>query len=205
MVTDDKDNSPTISTQRRGKGLGTGRIQWRTVTKKNGKQYKQAWYDWQIKIGSKTLGKSTYIPKRLLAKVQALEAAKVPVPEVLRVLGVGEKHSPESKSNISTQFLGDKPNADSHQISPRKKRRNQGLGSGSIEWRINKGKYLVSQKLKRMPFLTQIINLYLLIASKKFVESSVNRIFKLRRAPDFHLPVSENNMRFQELRSLLHC
>jgi len=140
-------NPVTVSTQsaptsgKRLKGKGTGRIQWRNVTKKSGKQYQQAWYDWQVHEGGKTKTRTKYNPKRLLDKVQALEAAKVPVPEVLRVLGVGEKHSPESKSNISTKFLGDKPNTDSHQISPRKKRRNQGLGSGSIEWRINKGKY----------------------------------------------------------------
>ena len=133
----------TVSTSgKRLKGKGTGRIQWRTVTKKNGKQYQQAWYDWQVHEGGKTKTRTKYIPKRLLAKVQALEAAKVPVPEVLRVLGVGKKRSPLSKSKTLTQFLGDKPNPDYHQISPREKRRNQGLGSGSIEWRLNKGKYL---------------------------------------------------------------
>jgi hypothetical protein len=95
MVTPDNSNPVTISTQRRGKGLGTGRIQWRTVTKKNGKQYQQAWYDWQTTEGGKTQGKSAYIPKRLLTKVQALEAASSPVQEVLLVLGVG-KHQGES-------------------------------------------------------------------------------------------------------------
>jgi hypothetical protein len=67
----DNSNPVTISTQRRGKGLGTGRIQWRTLTKKNGKQYQQAWYDWQTTEGGKTRGKSAYIPKRLLTKIQA--------------------------------------------------------------------------------------------------------------------------------------
>ena len=47
-----------------------------------------------------------------------------------------------SPRKTESEFLGDKPNADSNQISPRKNRRNKGLGSGSIEWRLNKGKYL---------------------------------------------------------------
>jgi hypothetical protein len=59
----DIDGDPTtISTKRRrGKGQGTGRIQWRTVTKKNGKQYQQAWYDWQITDGGKTKTRTKYI------------------------------------------------------------------------------------------------------------------------------------------------
>ena len=88
MVNSDS-NPTTISTKkRRNKGQGTGRIQWRTVTKKDGKQYQQAWYDWQITDGGKTLGKSTYIPKGLLPKVLEMEAAKSPVAAILDLLGV---------------------------------------------------------------------------------------------------------------------
>ena len=118
--------STTISTPsqtKRSKSQGTGRIQWRTVTKKNGRQYQQAWYDWQMTSGDKTLGKSTYIPKRLLARVQELDASKAPVREVLMVLGVGsastahggerekyrtlDKKSPKKKSEAPTFFLGE--------------------------------------------------------------------------------------------------
>jgi hypothetical protein len=88
MVNSDGDPTTISTKKRRGKGQGTGRIQWRTVTKKNGKQYQQAWYDWQITDGGKTLGKSTYIPKRLLPKIREMEAAKSPVAAVLDLLGV---------------------------------------------------------------------------------------------------------------------
>lgn len=88
-VIDSQHNNPvTVSTSnKRRKGEGTGRIQWRTITKKNGKQYKQPWYDWQIKEGEKTLSRCTYIPKRLLAKIEELEASKAPVREILKLLG----------------------------------------------------------------------------------------------------------------------
>ncbi|NJN11956.1 MAG: hypothetical protein HC836_26560 [Richelia sp. RM2_1_2] len=79
----------TSSTKRRSRGNGTGRIHWRTITKKNGKQYQQAWYDWQLPKG-KTIHKSTYIPKCLLSKVQQLEAQKAPVKKIIKVLGVTE-------------------------------------------------------------------------------------------------------------------
>ena len=81
-------NSSTVSTKKRSRGEGTGRIQWRTITKKNGKQYQQAWYDWQLKQGGKTISKSTYISKRLLPKIQQLEMDKAPVREILQVLGI---------------------------------------------------------------------------------------------------------------------
>ena len=80
----------TGSTKRRSRGEGTGRIHWRAITKKNGKQYQQAWYDWQL-IKGKTIYKSTYIPKRLLSQVQKLEAHKAPVREILKILGVNQK------------------------------------------------------------------------------------------------------------------
>ncbi|MEC4814721.1 MAG: hypothetical protein SAK29_15790, partial [Scytonema sp. PMC 1069.18] len=79
-------NTSTVSTKRRSRGEGTGRIQWRTITKKNGKQYQQAWYDWQIHSSEKTISKSTYIPKRFLTNVLELEAQKAPVREILKLL-----------------------------------------------------------------------------------------------------------------------
>lgn len=88
MVDSDGDPTTISTSSKRRKGQGTGRIQWRTVTKKNGKQYQQAWYDWQITDGGKTLGKSTYIPKRLLPKILEMEAAKSPVAAILDLLGV---------------------------------------------------------------------------------------------------------------------
>jgi len=122
MVKPDQGDPVTISTQRRGKGLRTGRIQWRTVTKKNGKQYQQAWYDWQTTEDGKTKGKSAYIPKRLLASVQALEAAKAPVQEVLRVLAVGKQGARKSKSPTKRRGKNKLP-ASGH-ISPTIQRKN---------------------------------------------------------------------------------
>ena len=78
----------TSSTKRRSYGEGTGRIHWRTITKKNGKQYQQPWYDWQFKSGKKKVFKSTYIPKKVLPQVQQLEAQKAPTKKILKVLGV---------------------------------------------------------------------------------------------------------------------
>ncbi|NMG10702.1 hypothetical protein [Brasilonema sp. UFV-L1] len=77
----------TVSTKRRSRGEGTGRIQWRTITKKNGKQYKQAWYDWQIHQGDKVISKTAYIQSRLIQTIQELEEAKVPIIEILKLLG----------------------------------------------------------------------------------------------------------------------
>ncbi|NJM22376.1 MAG: hypothetical protein HC907_28545 [Richelia sp. SM1_7_0] len=79
---------PTSSTTRRSCGEGTGRIHWRTITKKSGKQYQQAWYDWQLKSGEKTIYKSTYISKQILSQVQQLESQKSPVKEILQLLGI---------------------------------------------------------------------------------------------------------------------
>ncbi len=90
----EKNSSPVLpvertgSTTRRSYGEGTGRIHWRTITKKNGKQYQQPWYDWQLKSGEKTISKSTYIPKRLLSQVQMLEAQKEPIRGILQLLGI---------------------------------------------------------------------------------------------------------------------
>ena len=54
----------------------------------NEKQYKQAWYDWEKKVGGKTIKKSTYIKKKLVSKIQRMDKCKCPVREILDVLGV---------------------------------------------------------------------------------------------------------------------
>lgn len=78
----------TSSTKRRSRGKGTGRIHFRTVTKRNGKQYDQPWYDWELKTESKTISKSTYIPKHLFNIILELEISKAPVNEILGMLGI---------------------------------------------------------------------------------------------------------------------
>lgn len=80
---------PTDLSSKRNKGLGTGRIQWRTITKPSGKQYQQPWYDYEIwSKGLCLLKKTKYIPKRLVAKIQEMESEKAPVREILKLLGV---------------------------------------------------------------------------------------------------------------------
>ncbi|MEI2579969.1 hypothetical protein [Scytonema sp. PRP1] len=76
------------SKTRRDKGLGSGSIQWKTITL-HGKDYPQAWYHYEFwKDGDRLVKKSRYIPKRLLKRVQELEIQKAPVKEVLVILGV---------------------------------------------------------------------------------------------------------------------
>jgi GIY-YIG catalytic domain len=73
---------------RRAKGDGSGCIYWRTVTKK-GKDYHEAYYQYEFWSGGDRLVKSTkYIPKKLLPEVQRLNDEKAPVREILTLLGV---------------------------------------------------------------------------------------------------------------------
>ncbi len=78
------------STKRRKQGDGAGYIECKPI-KRSGKEYKQYWYHWEIwREGVRYLKKSRYIPKRLLAKVEKMEAEKAPVSKILEVLGVKE-------------------------------------------------------------------------------------------------------------------
>lgn len=79
-------NSP--SKTRRHKGLGSGSIQWKTITL-HGKDYPQAWYHYEFwKDGDRLVKKCKYIPKRLLERIEKLEADKAPVREILSILRV---------------------------------------------------------------------------------------------------------------------
>jgi hypothetical protein len=120
----------TKSPTKRHKGEGTGRIQFRTITRKSGKQYRQPWYDYEMAGCGKTVKKSAYIPKRLLARVQALEAAKAPVPEVLRVLGVGNQRAMKSKS--PTNFRRKNTPSDESKSPTKRRGKNKLPPSGHI-------------------------------------------------------------------------
>jgi hypothetical protein len=96
LVADDLSNSRSLfptsknspSKTRRDKGLGSGSIQWKTITI-HGKDYPQPWYHYEFwQEGSRLVKKSKYIPKRLLASVLELDAQKVSVREILKLLGV---------------------------------------------------------------------------------------------------------------------
>ena len=74
--------------RRRAKGIGSGYIHYRTVTKK-GKEYREAYYHYEIwQDGDRLTKSSKYIPKRLLSQVQRLEVEKAPVREILQLLGI---------------------------------------------------------------------------------------------------------------------
>jgi DNA N-6-adenine-methyltransferase (Dam)/ASCH domain len=73
---------------RRNRGEGSGCIYYRTVIKK-GKEYYEAYYQYELWSDGNAVVKSTkYIPKRLLQQIQELDIQKVPVWEILQVLGV---------------------------------------------------------------------------------------------------------------------
>ncbi len=76
------------SKKRRDQGKGSGWIQCKPI-KRCGKEYQQYWYcyeEWQS--GDRLTKKSRYIPKRLVAKVERMNQEKVPVSQILEVLGV---------------------------------------------------------------------------------------------------------------------
>jgi hypothetical protein len=78
------------SKTKRDKGLGCGSIQWKTITR-NGKDYPQPWYHYEFwSKGNRLIKSSKYIPKKLFDRVRELDALKVPVREILQLLGVSE-------------------------------------------------------------------------------------------------------------------
>ncbi len=84
----DKCSSKNIhpSKKRREKGRGTAYIECKPITK-NGKQYKQYWFHWQVwRDGETVIKKSRYIPKRLVSKVERMNNEKESVEKILKVL-----------------------------------------------------------------------------------------------------------------------
>jgi hypothetical protein len=76
----------TPPSKKRKKGYGTGYIECKPI-KRSGKEYQQYWYHYEEwREGDRLSKKSRYIPKRLLARVEKLEAEKAPVEEILKVL-----------------------------------------------------------------------------------------------------------------------
>jgi hypothetical protein len=78
----------TPPSKKRKKGYGTGYIECKPI-KRSGKEYQQYWYHYEEwREGDRLTKKSRYIPKRLLARVEKLEAEKAPVREILEVLRI---------------------------------------------------------------------------------------------------------------------
>ena len=106
---------------RRRKGEGSGCIYWCTVTR-NGREYQQAYYHWREDGKQRT----RYIPKELLDRVQEAEAQKLPVEEILVLLGENEKCSSKKEGTSKCS---------SKDFSPSKNQRGKGKGSGSIHYK----------------------------------------------------------------------
>jgi len=78
--------SKNLEKARRGKGEGSGYINFRTVTK-NGKDYKQAYYHWeQWEYGDRITKSSKYIPRKMESTIIRMNHEKVPVENILKVL-----------------------------------------------------------------------------------------------------------------------
>jgi hypothetical protein len=121
----------TPSKTRRRKGEGNGSIHWRTVTR-NGKEYRQAYYHW-VEDGKK---RTKYIPKKLLDRLKEAEFRKLPIADILILLG-GKNINPSKSSDTFIDKYSDNSESDL-EISPSKiihpsKKRKQGDGTGYIE------------------------------------------------------------------------
>ncbi len=125
---------------RRKKGQGNGSIYYRTVTK-NGLEYREAYYHY-VENGKK---RTKYIPKKLQELVQEAESQKLPVSDILVLLG-GDKKNPRKSSDTLSTEVNEKLNdscveqvLETDEKNPRKitppstKRRKQGYGAGYIE------------------------------------------------------------------------
>ncbi len=151
------------SKTRRKKGEGTGYIYRRTITRR-GKQYRESYYRYRDESGKL---RSKYIPQRLLDRVQEAESLKLPVTDVLKLLGGleisrGEQFSTSDDGNVPSSdespkgyhFAYDELISISRgeQASPpstknlKRAKRQQGYGAGYIECRkVKRGSKLYSQ------------------------------------------------------------
>ena len=179
--------------KRRQKGTGSGSIYYRAVTRNN-KEYHQAYYHYKLngKKGTK------YIPQRLLGLIKEAEITKLPVVEVLQLLGeksispskkfdtfkneedravalteinpsnelspskkdlasletpeelLGEKSINPSNSfitytreqiTVSNEVIDSHVINPSNELSPSKRQRSRGKGSGSVHYRTIKKKH----------------------------------------------------------------
>ena len=128
------------SKTRRKRGEGSGHIYYRTVTR-NGKDYRQAYYQWRENGKQRT----KYISKKLLSRVEEAEAQKLPVSDILVLLGGMNKCSSKSSSiceavsfrasntPIDDEVINDSNECSSKVAPPSKSRRTKGRGTGYIE------------------------------------------------------------------------
>jgi hypothetical protein len=140
----EKSSSKTItpskncsSKKRRQNGFGSGHIYYRTVTR-NSKNYQQAYYQWRENGQQRT----KYIPLKLLTRVEEAESLKLPVSDILVLLGGKDKCSSKKSDTFNNNALTEVPKAEvinvsnkcsSKVVPPSNKRRDKGKGSGWIE------------------------------------------------------------------------
>ena len=120
------------SKTRRQKGEGSGAIFYRTVTKK-GTDYQEAYYKWR----SDGKQRSKYIPNKLLDKVKQAESRKLPVEDILVLLGCIKKCSRKKFDTLSAEVdekvLNRSNKCSRKNIHPSKRRREKGRGTAYIE------------------------------------------------------------------------
>jgi len=144
----------TPSKTRRRKGEGNGSIHWRTVTR-NGKEYRQAYYHW-VEDGKK---RTKYIPKKLLDRLKESESRKLPIADILILLG-GKDINPSKSSDTFFDKCSDNSESDleispSKIIHPSKKRNEAVLGVSPMSHRFKKRKrgygtgYIECKPIKR--------------------------------------------------------
>jgi hypothetical protein len=147
----EKSSSKTIppskncsSKKRRQNGFGSGHIYYRTVTR-NSKNYQQAYYQWRENGQQRT----KYIPKKLLTRVEEAESLKLPVSDILVLLGGKDKCSSKKSdtfnnnampsasfaiAEVSEAEVINVTNECSSKVVPlSKSRRSKGKGTGWIE------------------------------------------------------------------------
>jgi hypothetical protein len=144
----------TPSKTRRRKGEGNGSIHWRTVTR-NGKEYRQAYYHW-VEDGKK---RTKYILKKLLDRLKEAESRKLPIADILILLG-GKDINPSKSSDTFFDKCSDNSESDleispSKIIHPSKKRNEAVLGVSPMSHRFKKRKkgygtgYIECKPIKR--------------------------------------------------------
>jgi hypothetical protein len=132
----------------------TGSIHWRTVTR-NGKEYRQAYYHW-VEDGKK---RTKYIPKKLLDRLKDAEFRKLPIADILILLG-GKDINPSKSSDSFVDKYSDNSESDlkispSKIIHPSKKRNEAVLGVSPMSHRFKKRKqgdgtgYIECKPIKR--------------------------------------------------------
>ncbi len=108
---------------RRKKGEGTGYVYRRTVVRK-GKPYQESYYRYRDELGKL---RSKYIPRKLIDRVEEADNSKLPVADVLLLLGGFGISRGEQSNESEIISRGEQVNP------PSTKKRKHGYGGGYIE------------------------------------------------------------------------